>query len=83
MSNVRAAPAWLTGAVVDRVQAGIDQAVSRRALRQIGLTYDEIVQVERIAAVRAVRPEVAAADMIRAAIVAVECGGWEVRPCAG
>ena len=78
MSNVKAPPAWLTPAVVSAVANGTKHAGATNALRTIGLTGQEIVTIERIAAVQAVTPEQCAGDLVRAAIDAINVGGWHV-----
>lgn len=78
MSNVKAPPAWLTPAAASAAVDGMDRAAASNALRTIGLTGQEIVTVARIAAVRAVTPEKCAGDLVRAAIDAINVGGWHV-----
>lgn len=76
MGNLRAAPDWITPATADRVVKGLDRARAVNALRRIGLTGEEIVTVERIAAVKATSPEAVAGELVRAGIAAIRAGGF-------
>lgn len=78
MSNVRSAPAWVNAYASAMAQADADRVKARHAMTSLGLTADEIAQVERIAAVTTRMPGEVVADFVRASISAIEAGGWRV-----